>query len=131
MPARRDARGAAPEGLTGAGTLQKSARNQIVFREVNERIAELTGDGNETGVSLFICECGDRACAESLEVTPSEYELVRGHGARFIVLPGHDQSEVEHVVDSCARFVVVEMDGADATVAREANPRRHDRADRS
>ena len=114
-----------------ASTLQKSARNQVVFREVNERIAELTGDGNETGVSLFICECSDGACAESLEITPAEYEQVRGHGARFIVLPGHEQPEVEHVVDRSARFVVVEMDGADATAAREADPRRRDGSDRS
>ena len=114
-----------------ASTLQKSARNQLVFREVNERIAELTSDGNETGVTLFICECSDRACAESLEITPAEYEQVRGDGARFIVLPGHEQPEVEHVVDRSTRFVVVEKDGADATAARDADPRRHDGSDRS
>ena len=112
-------------------TRQKSGRNQLIFREVNERIAELNGDGKETGVSLFICECSDRTCAESLEITPDEYEHVRADGARFLVLPGHEQPEVEHVVDGCARFVVVEMDGAEATAAREANPRRPDRRDRS
>jgi hypothetical protein len=123
--------GTAAEGLTVAGTRQKSGRNQLIFREVNERIAELNGDGNGTGVSLFICECSDRACAESLEIAPAEYEQVRADGARFIVLPGHEQPEVEHVVDGCARFVVIEMDGAEATAAREANPRRPDRPDRS
>src|SRR6478672_2147907 len=131
MPARRDVRGAAAEGMSVASTRQKSGRNQLIFREVNERIAELNGDGNETGVSLFICECSDRACAESLEITPAEYEQVRADGARFIVLRGHEQPEVEHVVDGRARFVVVEMGGAEATLAREANPRRPNRPDRS
>ena len=109
-----------------ASTLAKSGRNQLVFREVNERIAELTGDWNETGMSLFICECSDRACAEALEITPAEYEQVRAHAARFVVLPGHEQPGTEGVVDRCTRFVVIEMDGADATAAREADPRRHD-----
>jgi len=105
-------------------THPKSARNQLVFREVNERIAELNGGWQDKAVSLFVCECSDQACAESLEVTLAEYEHVRADAARFIVLPGHEQPGVEHVVQGCARFVVVEKDGADATVARDANPRR-------
>jgi len=104
--------------------LQKSARNQLVFRAVNERIAELAGDESETVVSLLICECGDPACAETLEITPADYERVRGHGARFVVLPGHEQSEGQRVVDGGACFVVVEVDGVDATAARAADPRR-------
>jgi hypothetical protein len=103
-----------------------SARNQLRFREVNERIAELTGGWNETGVCLFICECSDPACAEALEITPAEYERMRADGARFVVLHGHEQPEVEHVVDGCSRFLVVEKDGTAATVAREADTRRHD-----
>lgn len=114
-----------------ASTLEKSGRNQLVFREVNERIAELTGDSNETGVSLFICECNDSACAEALEITPAEYEQVRARASHFVVLRGHEQPAMERVVDGCARFVVIEMDGADATVAHEADPRRHDGSDRN
>ena len=107
-----------------ASTLQKGAGNQLVFREVNERIAELTRDWNETGVSLFICECSDPGCAESLEITSAEYEQIRAHGGRFMVLPGHERPEVDHVVAGCGRFAVIEVDGADAAVAREADPRR-------
>jgi len=50
---------------------------------VNERIADLTGLLNETGVNLFICECSDPACAVALEVTLEEYEAVRSDPARF------------------------------------------------
>jgi hypothetical protein len=105
-------------------TLAKSASNQLVFREVNERIAELSGDWNETGLSLFICECSDTACAESLEITPAEYEQVRADGARFVVLHGHEQPQVESVIDGCARFLVIEKTGADAAAARATDPRR-------
>lgn len=104
--------------------LQESARNRLVFREVNERIAELSGNWNKTGVGLFICECRDPACAEALEITPVEYEQVRANGARFVVLHGHEQPEAETVVDGCARFVVVEECGAEAADARASDPRR-------
>jgi hypothetical protein len=104
--------------------VEKAARNRLVFREVNERIAELTGLLNETGVNLFICECSDRACAESLEVTREEYGAVRADRARFIVLRGHELAEVERVVDGNGRYLVVEPIGAAAEVAHAGAPRR-------
>lgn len=107
-------------------TVEKKARNQVVFREVNEHIAELTTLVSETDVNLFICECSDAACAESLEITPAEYERVRADGAHFVVVPGHQLPEIEQVVDGTARFLVVEKLGTAASIARDANPRRHE-----
>jgi hypothetical protein len=103
---------------------ERKARNEIVFREVNERIAELTGEWNVTGVSLIICECSDQHCAEALEITSTEYEQVRADGARFVVLVGHQLPEQERVVDGNDRFLVVEKVGPAATLARAADPRR-------
>lgn len=102
--------------------VEKAARNQVVFREVNERIAELTGLLNETGVNLFICECSDPACAEALEVTREEYEAVRSDPARFIVLDSHQTPEVEHVVDGNSRYLVVENIGIAAEIAIASAP---------
>jgi hypothetical protein len=101
----------------------KNARNQVAFREVNERITELTSEWRQTEMSLFICECSDPECAESLEITPAEYERVRMNGARFIVLGGHELPEVERVVEGNGRFLVVEKIGPAATIARDADPR--------
>lgn len=89
-----------------------SARNQLAFREVNERIAELGGDSDGARVSWFICECGDLACAESLEINPAEYKQVRADGARFVVLQGHERPDVERVVEERARFLVIEWKGS-------------------
>jgi hypothetical protein len=74
---------------------------------VNDRIAELVGDWNETGVSLFVCECSDRGCAEALEIATAEYERIRADGSRFVVFPGHEQPQSERVVERSGRFVVV------------------------
>jgi hypothetical protein len=94
----------------------KAARNQAVFREVNERIAELTRLLNDTGFSLFICECSDPACAEALEMTADEYHAVRSDPCRFVVRNGHQISELERVVDGNGRFVIVEKYGRAAEV---------------
>lgn len=96
--------------------VETAARNQVVFREVNQRMAELTRLFNKTGFSLMICECSDPACAESLEITPEEYEAVRANPARFVVRQGHELLEVERVVDGNGRYLVVEKRGAAAEI---------------
>jgi hypothetical protein len=97
--------------------VEKAARNQVVFREVSERIAELTGLLNETDINLFICECSDTGCAELLEITAAEYQTVRADSARFVIAEGHQTPEVERIVDGNRRFIVVEKTGAAAEVA--------------
>ena len=109
-----------------ASAAEEKANQQVLFREVNEHIAELGGDWSETGVSLFVCECSNPACAESLEIRPEEYERVRGNGARFVVLAGHQLPEVERVVQGNDRFLVVEKIGAAAEIARASDPRQHE-----
>jgi hypothetical protein len=94
-----------------------------VFREVNEQIAKRTGLLAETGYHLFICECSDPGCSESLEVTPAEYEAVRLEGTRFLVVPGHQQTRIERVVGDNGRFLVVEKQGPAGEIAA-GDPRR-------
>lgn len=86
--------------------LAARGRNQLVLRQVNEQIADLT-ESNETGVSLFICECIDQECAEALELSATEYERIRSEEANFVVFPGHEQPALERVVERHGRFVVV------------------------
>lgn len=107
-----------------ASAVQRAARSQLIFREVNERIAELSRLHDGVGISLFICECNADSCAASLEVTRAEYEQVRAHGDRFVVLRGHELPGIERVVDGNERFLVVEAIGDAAEVAIAGDPRR-------
>ena len=108
---------------TGGSRVEKAARHQTLFREVNENIARLTGLFTETGYNLLICECSDTNCAESLEITAEEYEAVRFEGTRFVVVPGHEQEGLERVVEGSGRFVVVEKLGLAAEAAHaESRP---------
>ena len=106
-----------------APPVDEAARHQTVFREVNENIAKLTDLVTETGYCLFVCECSDVNCAESLEITAPEYEAVREHGARFLVAPGHQLDAIEQVVNGNGRFLVVEKLGQAGEIANAANPR--------
>src|SRR5262245_47986358 len=105
--------------------VKEKANQQVLFREVNEHIAELRGGWSETGVRLLVCECSNPGCAEALEIRPDEYERVRADGARFVVAAGHQQAEVERVLEDRGRFLVVENIGAAAEIARASDPRQH------
>ena len=103
---------------------QGGARQQALIREVNERVAELNESFEVDGRSAFLCECDDPACIESLELTPAEYELVRADDARFVVVPGHEQRDVERVIEESNRFIVVERVEAAAPTERTSGRRR-------
>jgi hypothetical protein len=87
-----------------AVSLERFARNQIVFREVNERVRELVDAWN--GPAEFLCECSKEDCTETLTLHPQEYEEVRAHPNLFVILPGHE-TEVERIVLRNGRFTLV------------------------
>jgi hypothetical protein len=100
----------------------RAARNQALFREVNERVESLNeGVSPLVPRSEWICECADTACFEHIHLTMDEYATLRQHAARFAVSPGeaHVFSDVERVVERSERFWVVEKTGTAARVAAE------------
>lgn len=104
-------------------TTRELAGREALFREVNENIASLTDLVTETDHQLFICECSNTICAESLELALEEYEAVRARPTRFVVKPGHQLAGIERVVEGNGRFLVVEKIGRAADVAQTDDPR--------
>ena len=99
---------------------RKAAKNQALFRDVNERIEELVG---EAWHPEFVCECADEHCIETLELSLAEYESIRASPIRFPVKVGHDYPEFERVVALSDGYAVVEKIGAAAEVAKTLDPR--------
>ena len=84
--------------------MSRLERNEMLFREVNERIAELaTGDG-----FYIVCECAKTGCEEKLLVSINEYERTRQHPRRFLIAPGHALPDVEDVVERHGAYDVIE-----------------------
>ncbi len=91
-------------------------KNEALFREVNQRIQEVT----EARLPSFevVCECGDRDCHETVEVSTEDYSRVRGEPTQFFVVPGHEIPDVETVISSTESFNVVEKHVDEEQIAR-------------
>ena len=101
----------------------RAAKNQSLFRDVNERIEDISESFDGTGLLHFICECAHDNCTERLEMTHSEYEAVRRVPTHFAVKRGHEISGVEEIVDSNERYVVVVKLGVGGQTAIKLDPR--------
>jgi hypothetical protein len=108
-------------------TSERVAKNEALFREVNERIREVSGrvvafDGDAT--LEFVCECSKERCSEPVELTLAEYESIRSEPTHFLVAPGHVwQPETEGAVREYETYAVVEKTGNAGDVASDKDPR--------
>ena len=102
---------------------ERVAENEILFRQVNERILEIETDSWRVDPIDFMCECGDLACTRVVQLTANEYERLRSHPKHFGVIPGHELPDVEEVVETRAQYVVVEKSGELGERAAEMDPR--------
>jgi len=84
-----------------------AARNEEVFRSINERIEEGAKQHGVEQLLPFHCECATKACVTTIELPPAEYDRIASHRARSVVVPGHEQSSVETVVESHSVFVAL------------------------
>jgi len=99
------------------------ARTEALFRDVNERIAEAANrfDSQE---AEFVCECADAECTDRIPASLDEYEHTRADGARFLLLPGHEDTRVERVVRSSRRYRIVEkFERSIAATVKRLDPR--------
>jgi hypothetical protein len=101
---------------------ERLARNETLFRSVNERVEEVVQPGPNEEID-FLCECGDDSCVEKVTLTRREYEQVRQDGAHFAVTPGHEIPEIENVVMRGERFLVVRKHPEESEIAYETDPR--------
>lgn len=103
------------------------ARNEALLRDVNERTSELHARWDDDGAfeapfSVF-CECANAKCVEPIHLTRADYESVREHGGRFVVRPGHEVPDVEHIVAASEGHVVVEKVGRARDYVEQLDPR--------
>jgi hypothetical protein len=107
---------------------ERLAENEALFREVNERVAEVATQFIEVETHTekvdFTCECGRADCAEPITMTLIEYEAIRAESTHFGVVPGHEQPEIESVIRRFPNYFVVEKREQEAQeVARDTDPR--------
>jgi hypothetical protein len=102
---------------------RRIAANESAFREVNEAIERGLWQGEADSLVAFRCECASLDCDRLVELTPNEYEHVRSDPRRFFLLRGHELPEVEVVVETNERYVVVEKVAVAGATAQANDPR--------
>lgn len=104
---------------------RRIGQNEVVFREVNERLREL-GEGFSMVSDLadFVCECGNTSCTERIRMTLAAYEKVRSEATYFVVANGHEEPEYERIIAQEEGYSVVEkLPGGPAEIAIKDDPR--------
>ena len=100
------------------------ARNEAVYRDVNEQIDALNSLGPALPRFPIVCECASEGCAQTLTIEHRLYEAVRAHPERFIVKAGHVAPTVDEVVEDLGELVVVaKRPGKPREVAEATDPR--------
>jgi hypothetical protein len=98
------------------------AKTESLFRDVNERIAEVS-DRFDSRDAQLMCECADPDCTDRIEVPLQEYDELREDGTRFVIDPDHVEPTVEKIVARRRGYAIVQKIGRVAALARRLNPR--------
>ena len=71
------------------------------FRRANETLRERFGRYElPPGEQLpFLCECSERTCTNLVWLALDEYQAVRDDPEAFLIVPGHNDTETEQLVD--------------------------------
>lgn len=106
---------------------EKEAKNETIFREMNEWTEEASDARHSTdrSTNFYLCECSDRRCTEPISMTRAEYESIRAVPVRFAIALNHENPEIDRVLFENPRFATVEkFYGSAAKIARDTDPRR-------
>jgi hypothetical protein len=96
----------------------RAARNQALFRAVNDKMLELNETfGDLVGSFSVACECARIDCVDLLEIPGDAYRAVRESPRFFVVRPDHVWRDVERVVSTHDGYAVVEALGDGAQIA--------------
>jgi hypothetical protein len=97
---------------------KRLALNEVMFREINERLESQLPADRDNRLSI-LCECADPDCTQRIELTSVEYETARAQPRLFILVPGHEQIEIEDVVSRTDRYEIVRKKGDAGKIAQQ------------
>jgi hypothetical protein len=94
-----------------ASRKKRMGRNEALFREINDYIADVSHALPASEAFEILCECARLECTEKIGITKEEYLGARVSSDTFIVLFGHHQPEIERVVGEVKGSLLVEKLG--------------------
>lgn len=104
---------------------ERAARNEEVFRDVNERIEEGAEQHGVSGSLPFHCECSRASCMETIELSHDRYASIVRERYHFVILPGHEEPQIERIIENHGDLLVVEKIGEAREQIDLDHPQRH------
>ncbi|HWH31694.1 MAG TPA: hypothetical protein VNU01_03385 [Egibacteraceae bacterium] len=85
---------------------RRRQRNEQILNGLNERLEERIEEMRDTDLTAgapgdpirYLCECSDLDCRGRVEMDPERFADVHRRPQDFVVLPGHEQPDIESVV---------------------------------
>ena len=102
---------------------QRLAKNEVLFRDVNERVRQISAGERAEDQTDFLCECVQVDCLERVTLSLQAYERVRTDPTRFFMQPGHENPAVERVVEELEGYLVVEKNPETHAIVTRHDPR--------
>jgi hypothetical protein len=99
-----------------------SHTDRILRAEQNQRLFCVSdGINGESALAAlaFACECSGDTCLGRIPLTAQQFLAIASSPNRFIVLRGHERSEVEETVAEREGFLIVSRRGAGAEFVKE------------
>jgi hypothetical protein len=105
------------------GNGERIGRNEALLREVNEAIERGHWPSAADQPVRFRCECAALDCNQTIDLTIAQYERLREHPKRFVVVPGHEVADAETVITSGDGYLVVEKKDGAGEIAEQLDTR--------
>jgi hypothetical protein len=97
---------------------ERVARNEELFQVVNRNIVKMEETLGTRKTFAMVCECAKKHCIDGFEVEPAVYQRVRLNPVLFFVVPGHEDPQVEKVLERAPQYLIVEKVGRAAEIVR-------------
>ena len=97
--------GADEPAVSNARRLNREAQNEQRFRVANDPVPGRTAGGRAV---TFLCECAKVECGEFVSCSLGDYMRIRSWGSRFLVVAGHEDLDLERVVERHETWLMVD-----------------------
>jgi hypothetical protein len=95
--------------------------NEALWRAANERME--AWEERHAQTELYYCECDDLSCHEKVDIRHADYERVRGNPYHFLVVQGHEDADIETVIEKQGAWAIVEKEAELHDEERRLDPR--------
>ena len=102
---------------------ERLGANEAIFRAANERMEDWEEQHWKSETEVYYCECADPKCREKVHLRHADYEKARRDSSYFLIVQGHEDPEIETVIEEQKGWAIVEKEPELKEEERRLDPR--------